>query len=148
MICYQSTNKPAWVRGLTAPVNRSQLNWSAHLVYVLVTLGAFPLDYLSGKLPKPVLLSYRLLIYISDPQVVVFHPQDSLFSHRTNSQVLLLPFIHYHMVSISTSLLIYNIHFSVGNSYNTYFLVLFYTSALSGVVGKTDCLPYQSPGAP
>ena len=140
MICYQSTNKPVWVRGLPAPVNRSPLNRSAHLVYVLITLGAFPRDFLSGKLPKPVLLSYGLLIYISDLrwslsalralsvssnntifltlQTLHNNKMSSLFSHRTISQVLLLPFIHYHIVFISTSLLIYNIHFSVGNSYN------------------------------
>ena len=78
MICYQSTNKPVWVRGMPAPADRSPLDRSAHLVYVLVTLGAFQLDYVSGKLPNPVLLSYELLIYISDLRVVVFHTQDSV----------------------------------------------------------------------
>ena len=92
MICYQSTNKPVWVRGLPAPADRIPLDRSAHLVYVLVTLGAF----LSGKLPKPVLLSYELLIYISDLRMVVFHTQDSVrileqhnISHIRNTFLLI-----------------------------------------------------------
>ena len=68
MICCQSTNKPGWVRGLPAPAARSPLDRTAHLVYML--------DYLSGKLSKPVLLSYILLIYNSDLRVVVSHTQD------------------------------------------------------------------------
>ena len=138
MICCQSTNKPGWVRCMPAPATRSPLDRTAHLVYMLLTLRASPLDYLSGKLSKPVLLSYILLIYNSDLRVVVSHTQDfvrileqhnnflwqtlqnnrisSLCSHRTNSNVLLLPFIHYRIDFTSTSVVIYNIYFSVGIS--------------------------------
>ena len=133
-----SINKPGWVRGKPAPAAPSPLDRTAHLVYMLVTLRAFPLDYLSGKLSKPFLLSNILLIYNSDLRVVVSRTQDfvrileqhnnslwqtlqnnrisSLFSHRTNSKVLLLPFIHYRIDLTSTSVVIYNIYFSVGIS--------------------------------
>ena len=145
MIC-QSTNKPGWVRGMPAPAAPSPLDRTAHLLYMLVTSRAFPLDYLSGKLSKPVLLSYIRLIYNSYLRVVVYHTQDfvlileqhnnslwqtlqnnsnsSLFSHRTNSKVLLFPCIHYRIDFTSTSVVIYNIYFSVGISYNIDFLVL------------------------
>ena len=57
-------------------------------------------------------------------QTLQYNRISSLFSHRTNSKVLLLPFIHYHIDSTSTSVVIYNIYFSVGLSYNIDFLVL------------------------
>ena len=113
---------------------------TAHLVYMLITLRALPLDYLSGKLRKPVLLSHKLLIYTSDLRVVSStlieqhnislwqtlqnNRISSWFSHITIWKVLLPPFIQYHIDSVSTSVVIYNIYFSVGISNNIYLLVL------------------------
>ena len=57
-------------------------------------------------------------------QTLQYNRISSLFLHRTNSKVLLLPFIHYRIDSTSTSVVIYNIHFSVGHLHNTHFLVL------------------------
>ena len=57
-------------------------------------------------------------------QTLQYNRISSLFSHRTNSRVLLLPFIHYRIDPSSTSVVIYNIHFSVGCLHNTHLSVL------------------------
>ena len=57
-------------------------------------------------------------------QTLQYNRISSLFSHRTNSKVLLLPFIHYRIDPTSTSVVIYNTYFSVGLLHNTHFLVL------------------------
>ena len=57
-------------------------------------------------------------------QTLQYNIISSLCSHRTDSKVLLLPFIHYRIDPTSTSVVIYNIYFSVGLLLNTHFLVL------------------------
>ena len=51
-------------------------------------------------------------------QTLQYNRISSLFSHRTNSKVILLPFIHYHINSNSTSVVFNNIHFYVVLIYN------------------------------
>ena len=74
-------------------------------------------------------------------QTLQYNRIYSLFSHKTNSKVLLLPFIHYHIESTSISVVIYNIYFSVGLLYNIDFLV-FLICALS-VVSKYRLTSYS-----
>ena len=73
---------------------------------------------------------------------------SSLFSHRTNSKVLLLPFIHYHIVSNSSSAVFNNIYFSVVFDIQPRLLSISYTSALREVWLPTPKLLDPSPGAP
>ena len=74
-------------------------------------------------------------------QTLQYNRMSSLFSHRTNSKVLLLPFIHYRIDSTSTSVVIYNIYFSVGLLHNIDFSV-FLIRALS-VVSKKRLTSYS-----
>ena len=82
------SNKPVWVHGLPAPAARIPLDRTAHLVCMLITLRAFPLDYLSGKFHTPVLLSHKLSIYTSDLRVVSSTLRTCPY-HRTTQYLLM-----------------------------------------------------------
>ena len=73
---------------------------------------------------------------------------SSLFSHITNSKVLLVPLIHYHIDYNSTSVVFDNIHFSVVFDIQHRLLSISYTSALREVWLQTDKLLDPPPGTP
>ena len=81
-------------------------------------------------------------------QTLQYNRISSLFSHRTNSKVLLFPFIHYHIDSNSTSVVFNNVHFSVVFDIQHRLLSISYTSALREVWVQTDKLLDPPSGAP